>query len=813
MREKELRLAVVLTGGVSLAIFMHGVSRELKKLVRASRVLHLEPDAEARRQATYAGLNDDPDRESDTEEIYLELLRAFAPDVSLRVVIDVIAGASAGGINGIMLARSLAHDLPLDSHRAMWLKHADAIEMMDEQASAKRWSKLYMEPLTRMLFRTWLAPLAPDEETREKLRRFVRSRWFKPPFSGELFLGWLIEACDSMERRRDKARSLLPDGHALDLFVSVTDFYGHNRTVHLHDPPRVVESEHLHLLHFHYVRRADGSVVSDFDRDGVPGLAFAARATSSFPGAFPPATIGELDGVLAARGRAWSTRSAFLRDKFRALIRGGRDPEEAAFIDGSTVNDKPFAAAIRALTGRPAHREVVRRLIYVDPDPDSGAPARQPNGAPGMVRTILAALVEIPGNEPVRFELERLAEVNRRIATVRRVVRLARPQVNAHVARIIGRRVPDRLDAAHVARWRTTANEHAAVDSGYAFESYFRLKTLTVIGRLEQLLAGLAERYGAGAGEDEVRARLNAWAQARLGTLTPAPETAGREAEIDFLRAFDVDFRVRRLRFVIRRLNELYGMRGNGAAAELSRRLDVVKTMLYSQLDLVRRRWDPAYYPDRMASLAALIACGKGSEDELDALMDELAARMNLASLDETIDDIFARTGADHLDAGLRRELVEAYVGFAFFDVMSFPMVQSEDLDEMEEVLIHRISPEDAHAFKRGGEPVLLKGASLRHFGAFFSRPYREHDYLWGRLIAADRLVDVIIDAVGGPARAPQLDVDALKARLFDRILAAEAPFLTADPELVGRVRRQVPTADNGGSAGARPDLRAATAG
>ena len=33
--------------------------------------------------------------------------------VDIRVVIDVIAGSSAGGINGIMLARALAFDLPL----------------------------------------------------------------------------------------------------------------------------------------------------------------------------------------------------------------------------------------------------------------------------------------------------------------------------------------------------------------------------------------------------------------------------------------------------------------------------------------------------------------------------------------------------------------------------------------------------------------------------------------------------------------------------------------------------------------------------
>ena len=38
--EKELRLALVCFGGVSLAVYMHGVTKEVLKLVRASRRYH-----------------------------------------------------------------------------------------------------------------------------------------------------------------------------------------------------------------------------------------------------------------------------------------------------------------------------------------------------------------------------------------------------------------------------------------------------------------------------------------------------------------------------------------------------------------------------------------------------------------------------------------------------------------------------------------------------------------------------------------------------------------------------------------------------
>ena len=40
MKEKELRFALVCFGGVSLAIYMHGINKEILKLVRASRALH-----------------------------------------------------------------------------------------------------------------------------------------------------------------------------------------------------------------------------------------------------------------------------------------------------------------------------------------------------------------------------------------------------------------------------------------------------------------------------------------------------------------------------------------------------------------------------------------------------------------------------------------------------------------------------------------------------------------------------------------------------------------------------------------------------
>ena len=93
MREKELRLALICYGGVSLAVYMHGVTREIWHLVRASRAFHDVAPPGAGSEAIYRDIIADMEAKS---------------GVKLRVLADIIAGSSAGGING---------DFPGPSHR------------------------------------------------------------------------------------------------------------------------------------------------------------------------------------------------------------------------------------------------------------------------------------------------------------------------------------------------------------------------------------------------------------------------------------------------------------------------------------------------------------------------------------------------------------------------------------------------------------------------------------------------------------------------------------------------------------------------
>jgi len=198
VKEKELRFALVCFGGVSLAIYMHGICKEILKLVRASRALHGIADRAKRSSAAFDSLIDRNDPEYDTEAVYFDLLREVGRKIDLRVVVDIIAGASAGGINGTMLARALCHDLPTARLRDLWLDNADVSGLLSPEARARGWSKWFLRPVLWAIG-TRRSPLIRDAEVRAKLSMFVRSRWFKPPLDGMRMASLMYEAVITME--------------------------------------------------------------------------------------------------------------------------------------------------------------------------------------------------------------------------------------------------------------------------------------------------------------------------------------------------------------------------------------------------------------------------------------------------------------------------------------------------------------------------------------------------------------------------------------------------------------------------------------
>lgn len=771
MRELELRLALVFYGGASLAVYMNGVSNEILKLVRASHDFH-SIDTET---------TPSPARERpDTEQLYLELLRALAPKVRLRVVVDVISGASAGGINGVFLARALAHDLSLDPLREMWLNLADVEELMEEETISDKRSKFYLYPLLWLFRRRALAELGGDIEARRKIYRFVRSRWFEPPFSGRRMLDWMLDATARQGKSKTTGNSLLPIGQRLDLFLSLTNFFGQRRRIVLHDPPEIGEKRHGISLNFTYRKFRNKIVESDFDDDNIPGLGFGARATSSFPGAFPAISLADLYKRLAERGQTWPMEERFLRHNFADQLDDPDELQKISFMDGGIINNKPFGAARDAIHNRPAHREVDRRLVYVDPAPqdDSNFDSAASGKHPGFFRMILSAIAEIPRNEPIYDDLQEIALHNAEVGRFDAILDTAAGTVEAIVDAMVGPPESQGIDAAFLSSWIEQSHIKVREQAGFGYASYLRSKTLRNIDRLATLLVQL--RRPANGDEKIVRDELDDWVRASRLLSASAGDTEASKLEvpqlINFLRRFDVGFRVRRLRYVLRTLNAgLSKLDGDETASSLR----AMKKQTYHLLEMYEARWDPEFYGDVPDDVLV----------DLGGLIDWIGERMDLEALDLIQHDDMADCFAQLNGPETRNGLLRAYLGYSFFDVLTLPIIAHGDPLDLDEIRVDRISPTDSgHVFK-GDLAQPLRGRALGNFAAFFSRGARENDYLWGRLHAATRLVDFLLDAVGPEALPDGFDLLDFRIRLYRSILATEEKFMTVETQLPDRIR------------------------
>ncbi|MFW2852229.1 patatin-like protein [Sphingomonas sp. TX0543] len=757
--EKELRLALVCYGGISLAVYMHGITKEVWHLARASRASH---DGEP--LAGSAG-------------VYCALLDEMAAEgaLRLRILPDILAGASAGGINGIFLAQAISSGQSLDPLTDMWLERGDVEALIDSDAApASRFSKAWALPLAWMAAGRSAEKLeAIDEGTREEVRSklslFVRSRWFEPPFSGAGFTGMLLDAFDAMAAAPRGPR-LLPPGQPLDLFVTVTDFTGHPERLRLHSPPEVVETEHRLVFPF-----SDYGEVHDTLAPAAE-LAFAARATSSFPGAFPPFTVSELDGVLKERGVEWRSRSAFLR---RVLPRqsAANAAEKAVLIDGSVLANAPFRPALDALRQRPARRQVDRRFVYIDPSP--GTKFRlsgESQGVPGFFQTILGAISELPRQQPIRDNLEAIAGRSARIERMRSILDSVRPEVEAKVEALFGRTFfLDHPTGARIASWRRRAQIAAVEQAGYGYAAYAHLKLVGVIESITVLLHGVGGEPGPQRWQ-RIRRRIEA-ALVDRGYDEKSPDVAGSATTIDFLRTFDLGFRIRRLRLMSRRLTEL-------EAGETTETLLPIRDAIYESLSAYLDRQNPRSHRALSGEVRAL-------GNNAGAVLDQLAESMGLTALDAETDARLAQA-LGRLPKELRRDMLLRYLGFPYFDVATLPLLQGEGIDEYDPIQVDRIAPDDAPSIRSGGAEATLKGIQFNNFGAFFSRAYRENDYLWGRLHGAERMIDIAVSALAADASLRPGRVAAIKRAAFIAILDEEAPRLHTASALIEALRREI---------------------
>jgi patatin-related protein len=750
----ELRLALVCYGGVSLAIYMHGVTKEIHKLVAASRAYEEHPDA-------------CPPNLTGTERSYWEALsrREEKQGPRTRVVVDIIAGTSAGGINGIILAKALAHDLPQDALRRVWLERGDLGQLMALWPARK-------------------VPFVPSKVlvwgVASSFRRMVLRRPAKPPLDGNRMFNWIHEALQTMdEDGRDDGRnnrSLMPPMHELELYVTMTDFHGYNRRVPTYDPQRVSDLRHRHVLVFTY-----GPTSDQLGPDYNPELAFAARATSCFPGAFPPINLANIEKNVPG----WKGAERFKDECWRIYTVSGAHVEKTHFVDGGVLDNYPFLHAIQAIRRQPAALQVDRQLVYIDPDPKglAGAPTGEP---PTLVPTIWGGLSGIARHEPVLDDLLTVRELNERIQRVREIVDAADiPPLDPPLDE------STTYDAAN-----TAANEEAAAQAGFAYTTYIHLKLHSVVERFSAIACEILKFPLDSNHAFFVRDVLLEWARGR-NIFEPASPPS--EAQKDFLRDLDLDYGERRIRFAIDYINRQYGDDGvpreqlNEAKRRLYEHLGRLATTSANvgaddrgellrqvfSLEAVQDRIDSDDHPEQVVGEFLGTA-----STELDAIESGLRGFLQCELGD------FGATGYKILvdvtqgwDETVRHDLLERYLRFPLWDVLVFPIRAVSDIGELNPVEVVRFSPEDV-SLLHGLDPAepKLKGVAAGHFAAFFKRDKRENDYLWGRLDGAERILQLLVGKDEAPARCPEA---------FDAILDEESGLQKIQP-LLHDLRDQV---------------------
>lgn len=811
MKEKELRLAIVFFGGVSLAIYQHGINREILNLIRASKLYHRNRQDEGSAVPSFHSRYPDEPEQS-TGDVYLQCLEAVGQHLSLRVIVDVISGSSAGGINAIVLARALAHDLSLAPLTNMWLAQADMLKLLAPEARARLLSKWifwpFVRPMLARLRREGLLIGKVDAEMQERVSVFLRSRWFKPPLDGRVFTALVLDGLEAMEKPDAASGSLLPEDTRLDLLVTVTDFRGLDRSITIHDPHLIHESEHRHLLRFSHEHRRTGHHQSDFDLDSLPSLAFAARASASYPGAFPPAQIREMDDLLASRHRPWPARPRFFTWNFGEYRDQGKNPEDAVLVDGSILDNKPIRATIEAIRTHSAFREVDRRLVFIDPHSQMDKPAVS-RGVPGFFATLRGALSDLPRNDPLYNELAELSRENKQTRRLKEAIANSRPQVEEMIVSATGGRIRDsnNFTINDVRGWRLNSTRLLS-GSPIVYNAWFRSLVLEAL----DFVVGLINRACHFAKNSEqanrVQETVEQWArnQSILTSSYLLPDVLRENADLPAFGMMVVNFGIvykkRRLHFVISEINNLYGnLSVEDFCSTQPADLDLLKIKIHKLIDELSFYEDGGILSDQViATCRARFLAGSGrtetggvaipSDADISSLVKRLGIECDLARCIDDADAVLSSPLVLNLGSRCRSAILTAYLGYFYWDILVRPASGTLTMDAgpIVEIMIDRISPDDAVSLTSQEAPRVLLGGTFAGFGGFLSRATRENDYLWGRLHAVDRLFDILASTLPASAR-DAIDFHALKKAAFERVIEEEAGRLSLIPDLVARLR------------------------
>jgi len=360
---RELRLALAMRGGVSLAVWIGGAICEVDLVRRA------KPQ--------------DPEAGDFWSQVLREATQYRA------VVVDVLTGASAGGLNGVLYAASQVYDFDFAKMRGVWLDVGSTQSLVRKKPP---WPSLFQgdEYFLQQLYENLRAFVGPD----------VASA--KPTDS-------------SSNRQR------------VELALSATVIEPVERP--LPSPEEIPLVERRYAAGFRFRHPEEPWLPTDFPARGQPGnddtlwrLAIAGRATSSYPGAFEAAEVRSTRRATFDALRAGTGTRAEVDLDGTFLDRTTCD-RPFVVADGGILDNIPIQTALDFIANAPAAGPTERFLVYLQP------------GASTTAAALPAPAASKPPPDPRRAEEDRRARRST-LAVGRGVLgaRVAGETINADIA-------------------------------------------------------------------------------------------------------------------------------------------------------------------------------------------------------------------------------------------------------------------------------------------------------------------------------------------------------------------------------------------
>jgi patatin-related protein len=685
MEPRHLRLALSMNGGVSLAVWIAGAVAEIDELRRGNG-------------------------------FWGDLLEAAGYRREAQV--DVMAGASAGGLNAVMLATSIQANRPFEEFFPLWLDAADIHELVKPPSEAI------------------------DLDDRAVL-------------NGRYFLQQLHDAL----ARTETAAEGEPPTQPLAVFASATLVRGN--PVAFRDAPGEPIHETRSDAYFHVDRRGPAARGLDGFADAagiVPNLdalAMIGRATSSLPALFEPMTFDR------------ATFGSRLVGAFRD------DRSTVEIMDGGVIDNVPISRAIRAIFHIPAIGRTRRVLMYLHPDPGGSphvGPVPEPTNAIDVARSAIGKRAET-----IREDIELLRTHND-------AVRRRDAQARIALQRVLDDADESTATSGQVRAIIAATLLRAAVEPDEALPWHApgraRLAPLLDAPDAGVTKDELADAFR-NAADDDPNVLVADRVHRTVAALQRVARMAVDESPSLDLSAMLEGLNELQLLCHLVTSHQLAAMLDGPAAAakdRLTRSARELSTLTIDRLD------DTVWRGLATWQLPVSAPGGRPLNGELEQMLDRTLATVPTPQGEGVGCRLLRWLATQPNRANAARRIADALLDLRAEPVASDQHIDFVRVAGNVDTWASRRFMGDDPAATRRRYGDRIAGKQLHHLGAFFDRRWRANDLRWGRLDSVPALLDAVLDdeavaRLGGSREdLKQTLLQQRQQQLLDEI-AKEEPF------------------------------------